>query len=183
MNIYILKIALRGVSPMIWRRLHIPGNTSLAKLHQIIQITNQWDNEYLHQFHIFGKDYGISYIGGIAFSDNPDQIYLDNFTFDVGDKFTYEYNFFEHHIVDIRVEEIKESLSSVNVFCIKGNGMPGVTNSDVIHAKYNLLKAITHMNPKTKLKKLLPWVEALQETQFNHHRMNQKLLSELTEQS
>lgn len=46
---------------MIWRRLQIPGCISLAELHQIIQIIFGWDNDYLHRFHIYGKDYGIAY--------------------------------------------------------------------------------------------------------------------------
>jgi len=70
MKYYFVKMALRGISPMVWRHLQIPGNVSLAKLHYIIQIVYGWDNEHLHQFHIHGKDYGISYLGGIAFSDN-----------------------------------------------------------------------------------------------------------------
>lgn len=45
---------------MIWRRLQVPGNTSLAQLHHIIQISYGWDDDYLHRFHIYGKDYGIA---------------------------------------------------------------------------------------------------------------------------
>ena len=78
---------------MIWRRLRIPGDISLANLHHIIQAAYGWDDDHLHQFHIYGKDYGLSYVGGIAFADNAREIFLDNFDFDVGDKFTYEYNF------------------------------------------------------------------------------------------
>ena len=73
---------------MVWRRLRIPGNTSLAQLHHIIQIVNHWDDEHLHQFHIYGKNYGISYLGGIAFADNAYKIFFDDFNFDTGDKFT-----------------------------------------------------------------------------------------------
>ena len=88
MKMYFVKIALRGVSPMVWRRLRIPGNTSLAQLHNIIQIAYNWDDEYLHQFHIYGKDYGLSYAGGILFSDDARQVFLKDFEFDAGDKFT-----------------------------------------------------------------------------------------------
>jgi len=61
MNTYSIKIAPRGISPMIWRRLRIRGNTSLADLHHIIQIAMSWDNDHLHCFHIYGEDYGISW--------------------------------------------------------------------------------------------------------------------------
>lgn len=33
MKIYTLRIVLRGISPMIWRRVRIPEATSLAELH------------------------------------------------------------------------------------------------------------------------------------------------------
>ena len=96
MKTYLIKLAIRGISPMITRRLKVSEGISLANLHHAIQIVYQWDNDYLHQFHIHGKDFGISYIGGIIFSDNPHKVYLNDFGFDIGDKFTYEYNFFEH---------------------------------------------------------------------------------------
>lgn len=70
MNIYFIKVVLRGVSPMIWRRLRISGNTSLAILHDIIQCVYGWDGFHLHQFHIHGKDHGINYIGAICYPDN-----------------------------------------------------------------------------------------------------------------
>jgi len=58
---YFVKMVLRGISPMIWRRFWIPGNTSLADFHHIIQTAYRWDDDHLHRFHIYGKDYGIGY--------------------------------------------------------------------------------------------------------------------------
>ncbi|MCL8160165.1 plasmid pRiA4b ORF-3 family protein [Enterobacter hormaechei] len=52
---------------MVWRRLRIAADTSLAALHFIFQIVQGWGDDHLHQFHIYGKDYGISYEGGIGF--------------------------------------------------------------------------------------------------------------------
>lgn len=40
----------------------------------------------------------------------------------VSDKFTYEYNFFTHWLVDIRVEKITQSATAFQPRCIKGNG-------------------------------------------------------------
>ncbi|MFT6367250.1 MAG: hypothetical protein ACJASY_002669 [Halioglobus sp.] len=56
---YRIKVALRDVSAMIWRRLRVQGNTSLADLHYIIQVAMGWDDYYLHHFHIYGEDYSI----------------------------------------------------------------------------------------------------------------------------
>jgi Plasmid pRiA4b ORF-3-like protein len=95
-NTYFIRVALRGISPMIWRRLRVRGNMSLADLHHIIQIAMGWDNEYLHCFHVYGEDYGIAYEGGMSFSHNARQVFVDDFDFDAGDRFTYTYNFTKH---------------------------------------------------------------------------------------
>jgi hypothetical protein len=87
-NTYSIKIALRDVSPMIWRRLRIDGNTSTADLHYIIQIAMGWDDDYLHHFHIHGIDYGLSRSGCGSFRYDAEMVFIDDFTFDVGDRFT-----------------------------------------------------------------------------------------------
>ncbi|MGS4262737.1 IS1096 element passenger TnpR family protein [Serratia marcescens] len=43
MKIYVIKIAVRGVSPMVWRRLRIAADTSLAALHFILGFEGQWN--------------------------------------------------------------------------------------------------------------------------------------------
>jgi hypothetical protein len=37
-TIYQLRLVLAGISPMIWRRLLISSETSIAQLHEYIQI-------------------------------------------------------------------------------------------------------------------------------------------------
>jgi len=76
MNTYFVKVALRKVSPMIWRKLRVHSNTSLADLHYIIQAAMDWSNEYLHSFRIYGEDYGVSYEGGMSFNHNARQVFL-----------------------------------------------------------------------------------------------------------
>jgi hypothetical protein len=179
MKNYFIKMALRGISPMVWRRLQIPGNISLAKLHHIIQIVYGWDDEHLHQFHIHGKDYGISYLGGIAFSDDANKVFFNDFAFDVGDKFTYEYNFFVHCLIDIRIEDVKNSFSPLPVLCRKGNGMLGKSKFDEAEATLNLLKAIANADNTTTFGDIRPLVDALNAVRFNHHYINERLRSEL----
>ncbi len=143
MKVYFLKISLRGVSPMVWRRLRIPGITSLARLHDCIQIINGWDDDHLNQFRIFGKDYGVYHDGGISFNDDANTVCIDDFEFDIGDKFTYEYNFFEHIMHDVRIENIKDSLNTnALISCIGGSGMPGRTKYDVTDLQLKFLQKI-----------------------------------------
>jgi hypothetical protein len=69
--IYQLKVVLQGISPMIWHRLLVCGDSTIADLHYIIQIAMGWSGDHLHQFRIHGKRYGIARMGGISFSDDP----------------------------------------------------------------------------------------------------------------
>ena len=50
---------------------------------------------HLHKFSIQGKEYGISYPGGIFFKDDPKSVYLKDFQFRDKECFLYEYNFFD----------------------------------------------------------------------------------------
>ena len=92
--IYQLRVVLEGISPLIWRRLLVPDDYSIADLHFILQIAFDWDDWNLHRFFIYAKDYGIYHSGGMSFSDDSDQVKLADFKFRKGEKFLYEYDFF-----------------------------------------------------------------------------------------
>jgi len=49
-SIYQLQITLLGVTPAVWRRVLVPGNVNLPKLHRVIQRTMGWSNTHLHKF-------------------------------------------------------------------------------------------------------------------------------------
>jgi hypothetical protein len=104
--IYQLRIRLDRISPMIWRRLLVTSETTIAELHATIQIAFGWSDSHLHQFVIHGKSYGIAYAGGMAFANDPHQVCLADFRFRVGERFTYEYNFHVPWRHEIRVEQI-----------------------------------------------------------------------------
>ena len=104
--VYQLKIVLRGVSPLIWRRLLVRSDSTIADLHATVQLALGWSDEHLHRFVIHGKDYGIGQIGGIGFSDDPYLVPLAQFAFRVGERFRYEYDFTDHWQHDVRVEQV-----------------------------------------------------------------------------
>jgi len=164
---------------MIWRRICVPGSTSLAQLHHVIQVAYAWDDDHLHKFHIYGKDYGIWYEGGISFSDNPHRVYLDDFEFDAGDKFVYEYNFSDYWVVDIRIEKIEEEGKEPLIRCLKGNGLQGINKYDEADAKLKLLKALANANKSATLEDLQPYIDAVHSTRFDRKQINQDLQSTL----
>jgi hypothetical protein len=50
-EVYQLRIWLKGISPMIWRRLLVKSNSSIADLHYTIQIAMGWDDDYRVELH------------------------------------------------------------------------------------------------------------------------------------
>jgi hypothetical protein len=104
--IYQLKVVLRDVAPLIWRRLLVVSTTTIADLHTIIQLAMGWEDLHLHQFLIYGKAYGVYRDGGITFADNPQQVRLADFRLRAGERFRYEYDFGDGWQHDIWLERI-----------------------------------------------------------------------------
>jgi hypothetical protein len=48
--VYQLKVALSGSRPPIWRRLQVPGDVTLGRLHAILQVVMGWEDRHLHLF-------------------------------------------------------------------------------------------------------------------------------------
>jgi hypothetical protein len=99
LQVYQLKVVLRDCSPLIWRRLLVTSDTSVAQLHAILQITMGWEDLHLHRFRIHGKEYGLYREGGIWFADNPHQVMLADFKLRPGERFVYEYDMGLRHDV------------------------------------------------------------------------------------
>lgn len=56
-SIYQLKISLEGIVPQIWRRVLVPSDLPLSKLHIVIQVAMGWTNSHLHEFLVGRKRY------------------------------------------------------------------------------------------------------------------------------
>ena len=71
-SVYQLRVVLRAVSPLIWRRLLVRSETTIAHLHSTLQTAFGWTDEHLNRSVIHGREYGVSHDGGIGFDDDPD---------------------------------------------------------------------------------------------------------------
>src|SRR5260370_37426341 len=102
--VYRFHIALRGVSPKLWRRVELTAGSSLADLRRVIQISLGWSDEYQHRFCIRNHYLGASRPGGLLLFGDPEAINLSQFAFRPHERFTYEYNFFDAWLLDVRFE-------------------------------------------------------------------------------
>lgn len=105
-KIYQLKIHLVGISPLIWRRFQIRGDTTMAELHYIIQLVMDWSDDHLNCFKIHGRKYGVYHDGGIQFSDDPMDVRFADLKPKAKWKFIYEYNLTLSCEHQIRVEKV-----------------------------------------------------------------------------
>jgi Plasmid pRiA4b ORF-3-like protein len=80
-QVYQLRIWIRHISPQIWRRLFVHSDSTIAQLHDTLQIVFGWTNGHLHRFLIRGKPYGIERSGGMSFDDNLHQVQMRDFHF------------------------------------------------------------------------------------------------------
>src|SRR5712692_226741 len=104
--VYQLRVILRGVSPLIWRRLLVRSDSSVADLHAILQTAFGWSDEHLNRFVIHGREYGVWHDGGIGFRDHPRHVRLADLGLRVRERFLYEYDFTDGWQLDVRLEQI-----------------------------------------------------------------------------
>ncbi len=115
-SIYQLRIVLRGISPLIWRRLLVYSDTTLAQLHDILQLVFDWSDEHLHEFHIHGKDYGSN-------SASTRFVQLNDFRLRPGERFRYVYDFGAYWQCDVRLEStLPIDANRFYPVCIGGKG-------------------------------------------------------------
>jgi hypothetical protein len=116
--IYQIKVGLLGAKPPIWRRLELPGDTSLAELHHILQTAFAWENSHMHVFETPYGDFGVAdrELGHRA--EKP--VTLEQVAPEAGDKVQYLYDFgdgWEHEIV---VEKLLERQAAAYPRCTGG---------------------------------------------------------------
>ncbi|MGH9400613.1 MAG: plasmid pRiA4b ORF-3 family protein [Terriglobia bacterium] len=118
---YQIHVWIRGISPMIWRRLLVRSDSTIADLHYTLQIAFDWSDLHLHRFHIHGQDYGIGRIGGPGFSSDPCKVRLGDFQFRMNERFLYEYDFGDRWEHEVRMERrLAAEAKKIYPVCIGG---------------------------------------------------------------
>jgi hypothetical protein len=57
-RVFDLDLGLHGSAPRVWRRVRVPADLTLAKLHRVIQVVMHWDDVHPHVFDVDGREYG-----------------------------------------------------------------------------------------------------------------------------
>jgi hypothetical protein len=108
---YRVRLDLHGAKPPVWRRLELPGDLTLPRLHDVIQAVMGWTDSHLHRFRT-GSDHRSPYfVTTFDLDEGEDGVPEDDVRFDQliareGDELWYEYDFGDGWDHVLRVEEI-----------------------------------------------------------------------------
>jgi hypothetical protein len=91
-KVYQFHVWVRHISQMIWRRLLVRADGTLANLHDAIQIAFGWSDFHLHRFRIHGRDHCVNRVGGPSFSRDARSVRLADFQFRTTEWSLYEYD-------------------------------------------------------------------------------------------
>ena len=103
-QVYVLRVVLRGISPLIWRRLLVRADSTIADLHDVLQIAFGWSDEHLNRFYIRGREYGVEHEGGIWFARARHEVVLCELGLRAPERFVYEYDFGDCWLHDVHFE-------------------------------------------------------------------------------
>ncbi len=157
-----LKITLKDSRPPIWRRILVAEDTSLAKLHLILQVTMGWWDSHLHKFTIHGRDYGVpdrEFSQFASRTENEKNAKLMGVVHGEKDRFAYEYDFGDDWLHQIVVEKIvaREEGKRYPV-CVAGARACPPEDCGGIWGYENFLKAIS--DPKhPEHDDMIEWVD------------------------
>jgi len=109
--IFQLKISLQGAKPPIWRRIQVPGDTTLERLHKVIQLCMGWTDSHLHQFIIDRTCYNLPDMDNMVRTSKPKneaKFTLHALQDKILPGFQYIYDYGDDWLHQIRVEKILE---------------------------------------------------------------------------
>ncbi|MBI3756884.1 MAG: plasmid pRiA4b ORF-3 family protein [Deltaproteobacteria bacterium] len=149
-QVYQLKITLRHSKPPIWRRLLVPSDMNLAKLHHVIQEVMGWTDSHLHQFKIGNIYYGTTYpddFGGMPETRDERKARLNMLVSRLKAKFIYEYDFGDSWEHDVVLEKILPPESGIKYpLCIAGKRACPPEDCGGVWGYDNLLETIKDPN-------------------------------------
>jgi hypothetical protein len=144
-QIYQIKVTLDDTHPPIWRRIQVPSDTTLLKLHDILQIVMGWDDYHLHMFTIEGSIYGDpadDEYGDLGTIDEANHK-LNQVIYREGQRLSYEYDFGDSWDHTLLLEKILPPQEGVRYpICLKGKRACPPEDVGGVWGYQNFLEAI-----------------------------------------
>lgn len=105
-TVYQLKVAILDTKPPVWRRVLVPGDITLAELHDVIQAAFGWWNYHLHEFEFGRTRYGVPSDDDWGDSPKDERTVRLSTVAKEGSTFRYTYDFGDDWRHKITVEKV-----------------------------------------------------------------------------
>ena len=121
-DIFQLRVSLIDIKPPIWRRLLVPQDLPLPRLHTVVQVAMGWTNSHLHQFKVgdlyFAEPHKEFEPGPIDYR----RITLNQIAPRRGSTCIYEYDFGDSwdHLIEVEDEVAVETVTGPIPRCLSG---------------------------------------------------------------
>jgi hypothetical protein len=175
-----IKVTLLGIKPAIWRRLLVPADLPLERLHDVLQSAFGWEDCHLHQFQIgqqrFGKPDPMEREFGGPRTASEKTARLSGVLGDARAKAIYTYDFGDSWDHEIKVEKVLASEPGrAYPVCVAGERSGPPEDCGGVPGFYNLLEAIADPEHEQH-EELLEWVsEDFDPEAFSVDEVNQRL--------
>jgi len=120
-TIYRIKVTLKDIEPVIWRRFLVPSHISLHRLHLILQEVMGWTNSHLYRFEIDKKEYSVLYPDNdtdeLDFIDSK-KAKLNHLVTTKGNTFVYEYDFGDGWTHELVVDILEPIAGNIYPVCL-----------------------------------------------------------------
>lgn len=114
-----IKVTLRHVRPPVWRRLLVPSDIPLPRLHQIIQAAMGWYDCHLHLFRQGARAYAPASPDFDPIGEDSSKLVLSDLVSGAKKRLVYEYDFGDGWEHDLVVEEVFDEVCA-RVRCLGG---------------------------------------------------------------
>lgn len=158
---YQLKVTLMGTDPAIWRRVVVPGDTTLGWLDRIIQAAMGWTNSHLHLFTVGGVVYGEPSPEWETDVRDEGRVRLSDVAREEGEALVYEYDLGDSWRHQVVVEEIVvEADEARGPRCLEGENACPPEDAGGVDGYYE--KLITLADPdKHEYESTRRWIESM----------------------
>jgi len=179
--IYQLRVSLRSIKPPIWRRVLVPDNWLLGDLHPVLVAAMGWGGYHMHAFRFGGGFKPVEYTTHeMMVNSGPrvldeDTVLLCHLIRRKGQTFTYEYDFGDSWLHEVKVEKLLPyDPSAALPVCVAGERACPPEDCGSFPGYANLLRALA--KPQTKEdRELLKWAGNYDPEHFDLEAVNRRL--------
>ena len=120
-RVFQFRLSLVEVRPTVWRRIQVPADYTLARLHGVIQAVMDWQDHHLHEFTVGGRSYGDPDLDEENRVLDERSVRLRDLGLASGTHFEYAYDFGDNwqHVLEFE-DEVSPAAGAVYPVCVSG---------------------------------------------------------------